>query len=149
MADLAVVLVSGSSGLIGALIGAASAQIAARRARESDLRKRCVDRALKSADALESAYVEYALQAISSRDDPATTLRAQAAMRSYNQSVTMLPVGWIQQAAENYRSTLVQYYLFYGQPRDRLDSRRVVPTLATMNEKHLALVRKLRAYEKI
>lgn len=147
MADIATVLISGGIGLAGAFIGATSAQIAARKTRDSDRRKRCVERVLKAAAQLEVALLEYAIQAVSNADDPRISLALQASERSYNQSAEMLGIKWLREDALRYRDMLINYYLRYGQPRDKLESKSKETSLESLNQKHVRLVEKLRHYE--
>ncbi|WP_142253862.1 hypothetical protein [Mycobacterium sp. NS-7484] len=148
MADIATALVSGGVGLVGALIGAFSAQLAARKTRESDRRKRCVDRVLAAITLLDKAYAEYVTTSASAPDDPKTLLPLQGSLRAYNQAVEMLHIPSLRAAATRYRDRLTEFYLMYGQPRDPLDADRKVPTLHELNDEHVALSEKLRGYER-
>jgi hypothetical protein len=148
VADIGTALVSGGAGLIGALIGAASAQIAARMTRESDRRKRCVDRVLAALADLDKAYGVYAENAATDRDSPTMALPLQRAMRAYDQAVQMIDIPPLRTAATRYRDRLTTFYLMYGQPRDELDVGRNVPTLAELNHEHSSLTEKLRNYER-
>jgi hypothetical protein len=148
VADFLTALVSGGAGLFGAVIGAASAQIAARKSRESDRRKRCVDRVLVAITELDKAYATYATSASSERDEPRVALPLQGALRAYDQAVQMLHILWLRNAAARYRDRLTEFYLMYGQPRDVLDADRDVPTLQQLNDEHFELSAKLRNYER-
>jgi dihydrodipicolinate synthase/N-acetylneuraminate lyase len=139
VADIATALVSGGAGLVGALIGAFSAQLAARKTRESDRRKRCVDRVLAAITQLENAYAKYVAAAAGDPDEPHLALPLQGALRAYNQAVEMLHIPSLRTAAKHYRDQLTEFYLLYGQPRDPLDADREVPTLQQLNDEHVSL----------
>lgn len=148
MADLGTALVSGGVGLIGALIGAFSAQLASRKTRESDRRKRCVDRVLTAITQLDKAYADYVTAAANSPDDPKVLLPLHGSLRAYNQAVQMLHIPQLRAAATRYRNQITEFYLMFGQPRDPLDTDRAVPTLQELNDEHTALSEKLRNYER-
>jgi hypothetical protein len=135
-------------GLVGALIGAFSAQLAARKTRESDRRKRCVDRVLAAITQLDTAYANYVTVSASGPDHPKVVLPLQGALRAYNQAVEMLHIPWLRVEATRYRDRLTEFYLVYGQPRDPLDASREVPTLQQLNDQHVTLSEKLRRYER-
>lgn len=147
MADVGTALISAAAALIGAFIGVISAQATARGTRESDRRKRCVDRVLTAITHLEKAYAEYAAAAVDDRDTPQVALPLQGAIRAYRQAVQMLHIESLRNAAMRYQNLLTQYYLVYGQPRDDLDAGRAVPTLQQLDEEHFYLAGKLRRYE--
>lgn len=148
MADVATPLISGAAGLLGALIGAFSAQLAARKTRESDRRKRCVDRVLAAMAALDHAYAEYVTAAAQKPDDPHVVLPLQGALRACHQAIQMLHIGLLRDAAYRYLNQLKEFYLMYGYPRDELDAEREVPTLQELNEHHILLTEKFRNYER-
>ncbi|MDO3110297.1 hypothetical protein [Mycobacteroides abscessus] len=148
MADIATAVVSGSAGLVGALIGAFSAQMAARKARDSDRRKRCVDRILAALNQLDKAYADYVMAAAARPDDPHVVLPLQGALRAYNQAAGTLNIESLRNAAVCYREQLTEFYLMFGQPRDPLDIDRPVLTLQQLNDQHSYLFDKLRRYEK-
>lgn len=148
MADIASALVSGGTGLVGALIGAYSAQLASRRTRESDRRKKCVDRVLAAITQLDRAYAEYVTASESNPDEPKAVLPLQGALRAYDQAVQMLHIPPLRNAATRYRDQLTEFYLMFGQPRDPLDTQRQVPTLQELNDEHASLSEKLRDYER-
>jgi hypothetical protein len=148
VADIGSALIAGGAGLIGALIGAFSAQIAARKTREADRRKRCVDRVLASLTQLDTAYAEYVVAAESNPADPKVVLPLQGALRGYNQAVQMLDNVWLRKHAIQYRNSLTEFYLMLGPPRDPLDDERPVPTLQQLSEQHDRLSEELRGYER-
>lgn len=148
VANIASTLVSGGTGLVGALIGSFTALTAARKTRESDRRKRCVDRVLAAITQLDRAYADYVIAAGSNPDDPKVVLPLQGALRGYDQAVQMLHIVWLRNAAGRYREQLTEFYLMFGQPRDPLDTGRKVPTLQELNDEHARLSEKLRDYEK-
>lgn len=135
-------------GLVGALIGTLSAQGVARKARESDRRKRCVDRVLAALSQLDTAYADYVSTAdTGASDDLRASLPVQGALRSYNQAVQLLHIPSLRTAAMNYRDRLTDFYLVYGEPPDPLDAGRQVLTLQQLNAAHIYLSDKLRGYE--
>lgn len=147
MADIGTALVSGGAALFGATIGALTALAVARRTRESDRRKRCVDRVLAAISQLDKAYADYVAATAAKPDDPHVVLPLQGGLRAYNQAIQLLHIGSLRNAAEKYRDQLTEFYLMYGQPRDPLDVGRQVPTLQQLNEEHSDLAEKLRNYE--
>lgn len=149
MADIGTALVSGGAGLIGAAIGAISAQVAAWNTREADRKKKCVDRVLAAMTQLDKAYAEYVSETASSRGGPLEiALPVHSAMRGYNQAVEMLHIPQLRTALHKYAQHLTEFYLMFGQPRDDLDAARKVPTFQELNDEHLDLGGKLRDYEK-
>lgn len=148
MADVATALVSGGVGLFGALIGAFSAQLASRKTRESDRRKRCVDRVLAAITQLDKAYAEYVTAAASNPDDPKVLLPLHGSLRAYNQAVQMLHIPHLRTAAVHFRNQMTEFYLMFGQPRDPLDAARSVPTRQELDDDHASLSEKLRHYER-
>lgn len=148
MADIGTALVSGGAALFGAVIGAWSAQLAARKTRESDRRKRCVDRVLAAFTQLDKAYADYVVATAVKPDDPHVVLPLQGALRAYDQAIQMLHIQSLRNAAVRYRNQLTEFYLMYGQPRDPLDFDRQVPTLQQLNAEHSSFAEKLRNYEK-
>ncbi|MCP9276553.1 hypothetical protein [Mycolicibacterium arenosum] len=147
-ADLGTALISASAALVGSFIGLLSAQRAARGTRESDRRKRCVDRVLSAITNLEKAFAEYATAAVDERDSPKVALPLEGALRGYTQAVELLHIESLRNAAVRYQEMLTHYYLRYGQPRDELDAERAAPTLQQLNDEHFYLAGKLRNYEK-
>lgn len=148
MADLATALISGGAALVGASIGAASAQVAAYMTRQADRRKRSVDRIIKALERLEAAYVEYVDAAQTSRDTPMAQLPVEAAVRGVDQSAAMLTHYWLRSQVEEYRDLLLKYYVLYGEPVDSLDVGLAAPTQNDLNQRHRDLCEKLRNYEK-
>jgi hypothetical protein len=148
VADIATAVVSGGAGLVGALIGAFIAQLAAHKTRESDRRKRCVDRILAAITQLDKTYAEYVAASALKPDDPTVVLPLQGAIRGYDQAVAMLHIVWLRHAARRYGESLTEFYLMFGHPRDPLDDNRVVPTLQELNDEHAELAEKLRNYER-
>ncbi|UVO11919.1 hypothetical protein NM962_18685 [Mycobacterium sp. SVM_VP21] len=148
MADFVSGLIPGGAGLVGALIGAVSAQAASRKTREADRLKRCVDRVLAAITEMERAYAVYAAAAASGVDGPNEALPLQGARRSYNQAVQMLNHWPLRNAAMRYQGQLTEFYLVYGQPRDPLDADRPVLTAQQLDVEHATLAHKLRNYER-
>lgn len=147
MADITTALVSGGAGLLGAVIGALSTQLAAHKTRESDRRKRCVERVLTALTQLDQAYSAYVTATASGAEAAHVVLPLQGAVRGYNQAVEMVQNPWLRIAAAGYRDRLTEFYLMFGEPRDPLDNVRVVPTLQELNDEHARLSEKLRHYE--
>lgn len=147
VADVGTALISGGAALFGATIGALTALAVARKARESDRRKRCVDRVLAAITQLDKAYADYVAATAAKPDDPHVVLPLQGALRAYNQAIELLHIGSLRNAAVKYRNQLTEFYLMYGEPRDPLDADREVPTLLQLNEEHSDLAEKLRRYE--
>lgn len=147
VADLGTALISGGMGLVGAVMGVVSAQWAARGTRESDRRKRCVDRVLAAMTQLDKAYADYVTGTQVEPENRHLVLHVQGALRGFNQATEMLDITSLRTAAGRYRDNLTEFYLMFGQPRDPLDDDRNVPTLQELNAEHLDLSQKLRNYE--
>jgi hypothetical protein len=147
VADIGTALISGGAALFGAAIGALTAHAVARRARDSDRRKRCVDRVLAAITHLDKAYADYTMAAANKPDDPHVVLPLQGALRTYNQAIQMVDIIWLRNHAVQYREHLTEFYLMFGQPRDPLDADRNVPTLQELNDEHFDLAEELRNYE--
>lgn len=140
-------MISSFAALAGALIGAFSAQIAAKNTRASDRKKRCVDRVLAALAELDRAYASYATAATEKPDDPHVVLPLHGALRGYSQALQMLHIIWLRNHAVLYGEQLKEFYLMYGQPRDPLDLDRKVLTLQELNAEHFRFTEKLRNYE--
>ncbi|QNI08719.1 hypothetical protein GAN17_22530 [Mycobacterium kubicae] len=147
MADIGTALISGGAALCGAAIGALTAQAVARRTRDSDRRKRCVDRVLAAITQLDKAYADYMMAAANKSDDPHVVLPLQGALRTYNQAIQMVDNIWLRKHAVQYQEHLTEFYMMFGQPRDPLDAHRNVPTLQELDDEHFRLAEELRNYE--
>ena len=107
-----------------------------------------MDRVLAAIIQLDKAYADYVTAAADSPDDPKVLLPLHGSLRAYNQAVQMLHISQLRDAAVHYRNQMTEFYLMFGQPRDPLDTDRMVPTLQELNDEHASLAEKLRNYER-
>jgi hypothetical protein len=147
VADIGTALISGGAALFGAAIGALTAHAVARRTREADRRKRCVDRVLAAIAQLDKAYADYVIAVTEKPENPHVVLHLHGAVRAYDQAVQMVHILSLRDALIRFRENLTEFYLMYGQPRDPLDADRKVPTRQELDVELFDLGDKLRNYE--
>lgn len=141
--------VSAASGLTGACLGFFSTQLAARRNRDADKKKRGVDRLIDATEKLDAAYLTYTVAAETSDNPLRASARLQSADRFFDQAVGLIDHSLLRTEAQRYGSQLQKYYLHYGTTDlDDLDAGANVPTTEQLKRAHQRLVEKLRNYER-